>query len=237
MATALIAALGVGLLQGFLHCAGMCGPFAFAFSLNLARHNGPSHPLRWIALHNAGRLLGFTVLGGVFGLIGSFVNLAAKTQGLDGVAGIGGGLLMMVWAVQQLRTGHAMSGVERFSPMTRGPVRRWLMRLTRARTNLSSFVSGVLLSTHPCGLLFALLLAAAAAGTWWRGGLTLLAFGLGTLPAMVSIALAGFYGRQHLRGRWANYASAVLIGLSGLLFALRGLSVNGLIPEVNPWLF
>ncbi|MCY0877538.1 MAG: sulfite exporter TauE/SafE family protein [Firmicutes bacterium] len=238
MITALLAALSVGLLQGFLHCAGMCGPFTLAFSLNLPRNTpNAAHPIRWIALHNGGRILGFTLLGTMFGLLGSFVDLAGKTAGVDGVAGLIGGTLMMIWAVQQLRTGHALKGLERFSPITHPRLKPWLHQMTLARTNLSSFLSGVLLGTHPCGLLFAMLLGAAAAGAWWRGGLTLLAFGVGTVPAILTIALAGFYGRRRLQGRWATYLSAALIGLSGLLFALRGLSVNGLVPDINPWLF
>jgi sulfite exporter TauE/SafE len=144
---------------------------------------------------------------------------------------------MIVWAIDQARTGHGAQQLERWSPMSIRPVRRWLHTLRGRKNGLSTFLAGLILGFHPCGLLFALLLTAAATGSWWRGGITLVAFGLGTIPALVSVALAGFYGRQRLTGRWASYATALLIGLSGVLFALRGLAVNGLIPDVNPWLF
>lgn len=235
---AFVAALGVGLLQGFLHCAGMCGPFVLAFSLALPKNEQPLRKtLALIGLHNGGRILGFTALGALFGLIGSFVNLAAKTAGFDGFAGILGGALMIVWAIDQARTGHGAARIERWSLMNVPLVRRWMKNLRTQRTATSSFLSGLLLAAHPCGLLFALLLTAASSGSWWHGGLTLLLFGIGTIPAMVSVALAGFYGRKRLTGRWASYATAFLIGASGLLFALRGLAVNGIIPGVNPWLF
>ena len=235
---ALIAALGVGLLEGFLHCSGMCGPFVLAFSLTIPKEGrGLGRALRMITLHNAGRILGFSILGAIFGLVGSFVNLASKTAGVEGVAGIIGGGLMVVWAIDQARTGHGAAAIERWSILSIGSMGKWMKSLRQKTSSVSSFASGLLLSVHPCGLLFGLLLTAAATGAWWRGGLTMLLFGVGTIPALVSVALAGFYGRRRLTGRWASYATAALIGLSGILFALRGLSVNGIIPEVSPWLF
>lgn len=216
----------------------MCGPFVLAFSLTIPKDGGSlTRALRVMGLHNGGRILGFAVLGTVFGLVGSFVNLASRTAGLDGVAGLVGGVLMIIWAIDQVRTGHAAGWVERWSLLSVGPMRRWMQSLRTNKNPLSGFLSGLLLAAHPCGLLFGLLLTAAASGSWWHGGLTLLAFGVGTIPAMISVAMAGYYGRKRLTGRWASYVTAALIGLSGILFALRGLAVNGIIPEVNPWLF
>lgn len=238
MIATLIAALGAGLLQGFLHCSGMCGPFVLAYSIRLSDENlAIARPWAMIGGHNLGRIMGFALLGMLFGLVGSFVNLASETAGVDGVAGIVGGGLMIAWAIEQLRTGHAGSGLERWSLMNSKPVKAWMRTLKTRASWTSSFLSGLVISIHPCGLLFALLLAAASSGSWWHGGLVLVLFGVGTVPAMVSVALAGFYGRKRLSGRWANYAMATLIGLSGMLFALRGLAINGLVPAVNPWLF
>src|SRR6476661_8895449 len=44
---------------------------------------------------------------------------------------------------------------------------------------------GALWGFMPCGLVYSVLLVAAAAGSAARGGVLLLAFGLGTLPAML----------------------------------------------------
>ncbi|PSR22265.1 MAG: sulfite exporter TauE/SafE family protein [Sulfobacillus acidophilus] len=174
----------------------------------------------------------------LFGLVGSFVNLAAHSAGIDGISGIVGGILMMAWAVRILGAPHAANPLQRWSISTLAPVQHWIQS-SRATLphSLSSFMSGLLLSAHPCGLIFSMLLTASATGSWWLGGLTLTLFGVGTVPAMMSVALAGLFGRQHVTGGWATYATASIIGLSGILFALRGLSVNGLIPDVNPWLF
>jgi len=236
--TILITALGVGLLQGFLHCSGMCGPFVLAYSFALPKDR-LTRSQTWTLLlaHNIGRIAAFTMLGIVFGLVGSFVNVAAHARGLDAVAGIVGGSLMVLWAVDEAVSGHGAGFIERWSLLSWKPLQERLRRLLRAHTPGSATTAGLILGLHPCGLLFAVLLTAASAGSWWKGGLTLLTFGIGTVPALFSVALAGFYGRRRLKGRWASYVTALFIGISGLLFVLRGLAVNGWIPEVNPWLF
>jgi sulfite exporter TauE/SafE len=234
----LMAAFGVGLFNGFLHCSGMCGPFVLSFSLAIpSNHGRRQHLGSVLAWYNAGRLTGFAGLGAIFGLVGSFVNLAARSAGIDAISGMVGGALMMVWAIGQMRPNHPSSPLQGWSISAVRPLARWLKSYQGPKSALSSFSSGLLLSAHPCGLIFAMLLTASATGSGWRGGLALAVFGIGTMPAMVSIALAGYLGRQRITGRWAKYVTAAVIGLSGILFALRGLSVNGLIPALNPWLF
>lgn len=239
MLTVLAAALGVGLLQGFLHCTGMCGPFVLAFSVRLQTGTGTGirHAILLTLWHNGGRILSFTVLGAVFGGVGSFVNAAGHTTGLDALADLAGGGLMVLWALDELRTGHGGALVERWSLMRVTFVQSAVRRLSRERSPMAAFLAGIILGLHPCGLLFAMLLTAASSGSAATGALALLVFGLGTLPALFSVAAAGWYGRKRLEGRWASYATAVLIGLSGLLFALRGMAANGWLPGVNPWLF
>ncbi len=235
-------ALVVGLLQGFLHCTGMCGPFILAFGLSRGTEPATARSrlaaaLPEIAMHNLGRIAGFTALGAVFGAVGSFVNTAARLTGLQAAAGLIGGALMIAWAVDQWRSGHGGAVVERWSLLRLGPFRRALRGSVGRRGPAAAFVAGLILALHPCGLLFSMLLAAAATGSAAGGSMTLAAFGLGTVPAMVGVAMAGAAGGQRLRGPAFSRVAAVLIGCTGLLFALRGLAVNGLVPDVSPWLF
>jgi sulfite exporter TauE/SafE len=236
-------AVGVGLTQGFTHCAGMCGPFVLAFSASVAdrpegsTRAGLRQASRLYTAHTVGRLAMFVLMGALFGLIGSFVNAAARATRVEAVAGIVGGLLMMAWAVDQWRTGHAWAGLEQHSLIRWGPVRRWFQAAMSRRTTGGALTAGLLLGLHPCGLLFAMLVAAAATASAWRGALELLAFGVGTIPALTGVAIAGWYGRRRLNAPWVSRLSAVLVAATGVLFALRGLAINGWIPEVNPWLF
>ena len=239
----LLWALGVGLLQGFIHCAGMCGPFVLAFSLSLGgNQEDANQSLRRRVLglhlaHNGGRVLSFTVLGGLFGALGSFVNTISSATGVDAVAGLIGGLLMILWAVDQVRTGHGAGFMERWSVMSLAPFRRALHGLMRKKTPGAAFAAGILLGFHPCGLIFAMLVSAAATGSIFHGALVLLLFGLGTIPALLAVAALGWFGYNRLRSRSFSYVAAALIAVSGVLFMLRGMAINGWIPNVNPWIY
>lgn len=231
-------ALTVGLLQGSLHCAGMCGPFVLAYSLAVRQQRTrPSALLPLHLAHNAGRIAMFTILGAAFGWLGSFVTAAARLTGLQAAAGIIGGALMIAWAVDQVRSGHGGGFLERWSPLQVGPIKAAFQRVIGRGSVGSAFTAGLLLGLHPCGLLFAVLLAAAATGSAVSGALTLLAFGIGTVPALLGVAAAGTWGGRRLRGRGFSYAAAGVIAAGGLLFALRGLAINGWVPNVQPWLF
>ncbi|MCL6597052.1 MAG: sulfite exporter TauE/SafE family protein [Firmicutes bacterium] len=235
----------MGLVQGFSHCAAMCGPFVLAFGVTsrsaaAAGEAAPTRrpsPLALIAAHQAGRVAVFTLLGLGAGAIGQAVDVAGHVTGLDAAAGILGGALMLAWAVDQLRTGHGAGALERWSLLRLSPVQALFRRVVRVRTPGAALGAGAIVGLHPCGLIFAMLASAAATGSPRAGAVMLLAFGLGTAPALSAIAAAGWYGGARLRSRPLAYAAGVLAAVAGVLFVLRGLAANGAVPEVNPWLF
>ncbi len=244
MSALLLWALSIGLLQGFLHCTGMCGPFVLAFSMSsqsrlesLGITHSPRRVLGNHLAHNVGRILSFTILGAIFGALGHFVNTAGRVAGVDTAAGILGGVMMLFWAFDELRTGHGGGFMEKWSLLQWGPIKKTFRRLMASPSPKTSFFAGLILGIHPCGLIFAMLLSAASTASPLSGALILLVFGIGTTPALLSVAIAGWYGRKRLKGRKFTYIAAGLVAISGIIFMLRGFAVQGWIPEVNPWLF
>lgn len=82
---------------------------------------------------------------------------------------------------------------------------------------------GLLLSALPCGLLYAALAAAAAAGSALAGGLAMLAFVAGTVPALSGVALLGRFFGQAVGPAW-RVVGALLFLLNATVLA--GLAVN-----------
>lgn len=239
----LIWALGMGAVQGFAHCSAMCGPFVLAFGLNARPADGgagapPPRLGALVVAHQVGRIAVFALLGALAGAIGGVVDLAGHVAGIDAVAGIAGGALMLWWSADQWRTGHGGGGLEgRFSLLRWKPIQALFRRSATARTPASALVAGGVLGLHPCGLLFAMLASAAATGSVPVAAAMLFLFGLGTAPALVGVSLAGWYGGTRLRGKAFGRVAGTLAALAGVLFLLRGLVANGVIPGVNPWLF
>ena len=207
---ALATAFTAGLL-GSAHCAAMCGGIATA--LGATRAAGA--PLWLPVVQQLGRVGGYVVVGSLAGALGlaagagfgvlrwaEILRLATALVivliGLD--LALGGG-----WSARWLRAPERLGGAlwRRLAPRLPG----WLPAQPVAR----ALLLGVFWGWLPCGLVYTVLLAATVSGSAWRGGSILAAFGLGTLPAMLGLSLAGarFTPRRPGLRRFAGAAIAV----------------------------
>lgn len=205
-------------LLGSLHCAGMCGPLAVAVSAS----GGGSHPATGRLLYNLGRLGTYTVLGALFGLFGRGLAIAGFQRWLSITAGV---LILagLVASTRRSPTGLLLRAVE-FLKTVFG---RLLGRGTLGSRVLLGSLNGLL----PCGLVYVASASAAATGSPLVGAAWNLAFGLGTLPLMLAITLAG--GRMPFvwRLRLQRFIPAG-VAVTGAMLVLRGLALG--IPYLSP---
>ena len=208
------AALMIGLL-GSTHCLGMCG--GIASSLSLALPVGPGYRWRQAQLlvgYNLGRILSYTTIGLIAGLLGgtvveAFPNAGMILRTLAGVILILLGMAIAQWwsGVMQIeRIGEPVW--KRLAPLTQKfmPVDR----LSRALP--LGFIWGWL----PCGLVYSTLAWALAQGNATTSTLIMFTFGLGTLPAMVA---TGLLARQVMRLRQSRFFRN-LAGIGLILFGI-----------------
>ncbi len=217
-----LSALVLGLV-GSLHCAGMCGPIALALPLNneswFSRVSGG-------LLYNGGRIITYGLLGAIFGLAGMGIALG----GLQQYASIALGVIMIL-AVIIPRLGKAGSWVNRVTDRFTRIFSKPLARLFRVRSYRSLFFIGFLNGFLPCGLVYIALAGALVTGKYYEGAIYMVLFGLGTIPMLLAISLAGNFLTQQLRRQLSRIIPAVIIIL-GILFILRGLNLG--IPYVSP---
>jgi len=142
---------GIGLL-GSLHCLGMCGPLALALPVHARRGFGK---LAGILSYNLGRTSTYTILGGLFGLIGRQFILWGWQQGLP----IGAGLLMLLFAFSRLEPASRIPG---FSRLTARIGNALSGALGQAHSLSSLFGVGILNGLLPCGAMAGLMVA----GQW-----------------------------------------------------------------------
>lgn len=221
------AAAVVGLLGG-VHCVGMCGGIVGVLTLGLppavrARFAGL---LPYLLAYNLGRLASYTLIGALAGGVGAYaahlVSVRHAQLGLQLVAGgfmvVLGLYLAGVWA-GITRIERAGGGLwRRIEPLGR--------RLLPVRTPLQAFACGLVWGWLPCGLVYSVVIWAIAAGSATEGARLLLAFGLGTLPALLAMgaaaaALGGFVRRPRVRAVAGGLV--LLFGLVQIGLALRGL--------------
>lgn len=206
-------------LLGSLHCAGMCGPLAL--SLPATGNTGLSFGVGRVA-YNLGRITTYCLLGALFGIIGLSFALA----GFQRWASIGAGAAILIGLLASSR--YALH-----TPVSKAValVRAGLGKLLARRTLASIFLLGTLNGFLPCGLVYAACAGAVAQGKVSTGIGYMLAFGLGTVPMMLSIGLLGKMFRLGLRLRFQKLIPASLVVL-GVLLILRGMSLG--IPYLSP---
>lgn len=203
-----VAVLGASLI-GSLHCAAMCGPL-----IGLAG----SRSARFATLHSLGRLATYATLGILAGLVGRAVDLAGDLVVIQHVATIIAGLAIVLWGGVALvtalgwRTPHAGGG---------GAFASGLVQIKSKPPAVRAWLTGVLTGLLPCGWLWAFVIVAAGTGSPFEGGLTMLAFWAGTVPAMFGMLTFGGALLDRLRARIPALTAVTLIALGLGTLALR----------------
>lgn len=99
----------------------------------------------------------------------------------------------------------------------------WFNRLSKRTGVGKQYLMGVLLGFMPCGMVVAALMAAATAPSAVDAAMAMGAFGLGTMPALIIVALGG----KAMNIKFPNVMQKITQGamvVSGVwLFALAGL--------------
>jgi len=173
---------------------------------------------------NAGRIVSYTILGGAIGALGSVLTLSQKATG---VVTIVASIVMIVLGFQILKL---------FPWMRRFQVKmpKFLAHKIHDWSGKDSVFAPFLLGTStfflPCGFTQALQLYVLSKGDVWVGALTMLAFSLGTLPALMSISAISSFAKGVVQDYFLKFAGVMVIVLGvvslGGGFALVGLNVN-----------
>ena len=217
------AALSLGLVTG-IHCVGMCGPLALA--LPVVGKSKPAY-LAGRLIYNAGRAITYTIMGVLIGLAGE----AFAIGGLQRWVSMGVGILILlslalVYLGFMPRIMEALGIWKAFGKLQR----IWKAQFQNKRyTGLLTL--GLINGLLPCGPVYVALAGAAATGSAATAGLFMLLFGIGTLPMMLTVSLAGKLIQMPLRQKLQKLvpASAAIVAV---LLILRGMALG--IPYLSP---
>ena len=217
-----------------LHCVGMCGGFvalvAAAPTITTIQSGGAvaAPGLHWQRVvlpqqivFNAGRIASYTLLGGIAGALGSLAAVVSHTGKVQAGLMIAAGFVMIA-------TGIILAGILRHWSMhevTSSKPFPGLARVFEAVTHLPRPIRalplGALLGFLPCGLIYSMLAEAAASGSAATGALVMLAFGAGTVPALLLVAYFADFFSSAMRERLVRF-SGVLLAILGAITLYRG---------------
>lgn len=222
--TALIAAVFVASLLGSMHCAGMCGAFlAFAVAGDPAGPSpGRAHSRAALhAAYNGGRLVTYTLLGAIGGLLGAALDLGGSLAGVQNAAAVLAGAMMVGFGVVAVLRIRGVRIPRLPLPMA---LRNAVARGHRAALEWPPLTRagaiGLLTTLLPCGWLYAFAITAAGTADPLYGAITMAVFWAGTLPVMLSLGIGLQSLTGSLRRRLPLLTSLLLVGVG--LFTIAG---------------
>jgi hypothetical protein len=242
----LLPILLLGLL-GSVHCVGMCGGIVSAFSFS-AGSDAPGIPVKIpvvasvpqapgllrVLAFNSGRIASYMLAGAIAGGVSASVTAWGHIATLQVVSYAMANLLLVAlglyltdqWRALSVLTVLETAGrsVWRYVP----PLMKHFLPVDNAGKAL---MLGAMWGWVPCGMVYSVLLTAMLSGSATSGALVMLAFGVGTLPALLSMGLLGARLRLLVRRPGLRLVSGIIVMLFGVLGLVRtfdGLSLGWL---------
>ena len=212
-----------GFTVGFGHCVGMCGPIAVSLSLSLR----DGKVLIPHLLYHAGRITTYALLGAVVGLTGSFAGVTSRIVGIQKAVMIFAGVLIILMGLAMvgwIPLGRIFTDSSR--PI--GFFSRAVRKLNAAPSRGAYYTAGFVLGLLPCGPVYTALVAAARAAMesgeplqgMFTGFWLMIAFGLGTVPALLLVGRIASLGWLTKREVIYRLSSMLMIAL-GVYFIVK----------------
>ena len=214
----LVGAFLVGIM-GAGHCIGMCGGLVGALSANIPQKNGSNtlvEQLGYLLSYNSGRIISYAAAGALVGLSTNALGLLFDVDLYLLVLRIIAGLMMIITGLYIAQIWSGVVQIERLGKGLWQLVSPLANRFIPIKSMPQAFIAGGLWGWLPCGLVYSMLTWAVAAGNALDGALIMAAFGLGTLPAMLSAGVAA-----STFSRWVQKSAVKKV--SGMLLVAFGL--------------
>ncbi|MDQ1923999.1 sulfite exporter TauE/SafE family protein [Massilia pseudoviolaceinigra] len=229
-ALSLIPVFMVGLL-GSVHCVGMCGGIVSAFSaapvaarpfpVAVMTQRAATDGMARVLAYNTGRIASYMTAGA---LAGGIAGGARTLAGLTAVQAGGYWLANLMLVILGLYLMDAWRGLAKLEALGQGlwqrarPLMRFIVPIDRP---LKMLALGALWGWLPCGMVYSVLMTAMFTGSGAGGAIVMLAFGLGTLPMLLAMGMAGERLRAALQKRAVRLGAGTLVLAFGLLGLVR----------------
>ncbi|AKG24317.1 urease accessory protein UreH domain-containing protein [Calothrix sp. 336/3] len=201
--------MSLGFLGSFGHCLGMCSPLTVAFSLSHPSAKPSWQQQLWFhLLLNLGRVLSYTLVGAGIGGLGSVLIAGGQMAGVGSqfrqFMAIATGIMLIWFGLTQIKPDF-LPRIPLLHPLLSGSLHNHLSRImgrfSAQKQWWTPWILGMIWGWIPCGFLYAAQIKAASTGDVAIGAITMLSFGLGTLPTMVGVGFSTSFLSQDKRSQ------------------------------------
>lgn len=202
-----------------LHCVSMCGGINLSQCLNnnVASDKGKLSTVKPAFLYNLGRVISYTIFGGIVGGIGSVISFTGWMQGLIQLIA---GIFMVIMGLNML---NIFPWLRKLNPK----MPKFFAKEYKSKNNNSPFFVGLLNGLMPCGPLQAMQIYALSTGSVAKGAISMFLFSLGTVPLMFGIGALSSYMSKKFSNKIMKFG-AILVVVLGFVMFNNGLALSGI---------
>jgi sulfite exporter TauE/SafE len=177
-------------------------------------------------MFHAGRIVSFFILGGAIGLLGSAFTLSTVASFILGIVVA---LVMLVLGINLL---DVFPWAKKLQPSIPQFIARRAHGASKFGHSLTPLLVGILTFFLPCGFTQSMQIYALSTGSFLRGGFTMLAFALGTLPVLALISFSSFSVQKSSKAGIFFKSAGLIVILFAIFNLINSLVVAGIIPSV-----
>lgn len=212
-----------------VHCVAMCGGICITQCATKGddptTNKGKFATIRPSLLYNLGRVISYTIMGGIVGALGSVVSFSGT---MKGIVQILAGTFMVIMGLNML---NVFPWLRKLNPRMPKIFAKKIYK-QRTRSNSPLFI-GLLNGLMPCGPLQAMQLYALSTGDPLKGAVSMFLFSVGTFPLMFAFGALSSLLNKKFTGKMMK-ASAVLVLILGVFMFNSGAVLSGLTLPIFP---
>ncbi len=213
----------IGIIASLSTCMAVVGALVLSMSATFAKEGDKIKPQ---LMFHGGRLVAFFVLGGVIGALGAVFTLnTSATFTLSLIIGI----VMLILGINLLDIFHF---AKKFQPSMPKFIAKHAHGVSKLNHTLTPMLVGVATFFLPCGFTQSMQLYTLTTGNFLEGGLTMLAFALGTLPVLALVSFSSFSIKNSSKAGIFFKSAGLIVILFALFNIINSLVVIGLLSPV-----
>ncbi|MDD5050332.1 MAG: sulfite exporter TauE/SafE family protein [Candidatus Pacebacteria bacterium] len=213
----------IGIIASLSTCMAVVGGLLLSMSATFAKEGDKVKPQ---LMFHGGRIVSFFILGGAIGAIGSAFTLnTSATFILSLIIGI----VMLILGVNLLDVFHFAKKLQPSMPKF---IAKHAHGVSKFNHTLTPLLVGVATFFLPCGFTQSMQLYTLTTGSFLKGGLTMLAFALGTLPVLALVSFSSFSMKNNSKSGIFFKSAGLVVILFALFNLINSLVVVGIISPV-----
>ncbi len=213
----------IGVIASLSTCMAVVGGLLLSMSATFAKEGDKVKPQ---LMFHGGRIVSFFVLGGVIGALGSAFTLNTSASFILGIII---GIVMLVLGINLLDVFHWAKKLQPSMP-------RFIAKHVHGVSNLNHILTPLLVGVAtfflPCGFTQSMQLYTLTTGSFLNGGLTMLAFALGTLPILALISFSSFSIQTSSKGGIFFKTAGLVVIIFALFNIINSLVIIGFLPPI-----